>query len=87
MVHGRGRIVRIPAPFVWLIANAGELAGTVMRRSMVLDRRRYNELYAEGFVCRVNRLRERLGVDAIIGLHEGMRRSADWYTQRTPRGD
>ena len=79
-MHGRGRIVRVPAPVVWLIANAGELAGLIARRTMVLDRRRYNELYAEGFVCRVDRLRERLGVEATTGLHEGMRKSAGWYS-------
>jgi nucleoside-diphosphate-sugar epimerase len=79
IVHGRGRIVRIPAPLVWLAANACEVAGFAVRRSMVLDRRRYNELYSEGFVCRVDRLRERLGVVAEIGLHDGMIRSAEWY--------
>jgi len=42
VAHGRGRIVRVPAPFVWLVANAGELAGLIARRTMVLDRRRYN---------------------------------------------
>jgi nucleoside-diphosphate-sugar epimerase len=83
IVHGRGRIVRIPAPLVWVVANAGEFAGLVARRSMVLDRRRYNELYAEGFVCRVDRLRDRLGVEATIDLHEGMTKSAHWYTGAT----
>ena len=79
IVQGSGRIVHVPAPLVWMIANAGELIGLVARRSMVLDRRRYNELYAEGFVCRVDRLRERLGIDATIDLHEGMKKSAEWY--------
>jgi nucleoside-diphosphate-sugar epimerase len=79
VVGGRGRIVRIPAALVWIVANAGELAGLIVRRTMVLDRRRYNELYSEGFVCRVDRLRERLAVEATIGLHEGMKRSAEWY--------
>ncbi len=85
IVHGRGRIVRVPAPLVWLVANLGELAGLIVRRTMVLDRRRYNELYSEGFVCRVDRLRERLGVDATIGLHEGMKRSAEWYRRAAGR--
>jgi nucleoside-diphosphate-sugar epimerase len=56
-----------------------ELAGRIARRSMVLDRRRYNELYSEGFVCRVDRMRDRLGVVATISLPEGMDRSARWY--------
>jgi nucleoside-diphosphate-sugar epimerase len=79
IVHGRGRIVRVPAPVVWLLANAGELAGLIARRTMVLDRRRYNELYSEGFVCRVDRLRDTLGVVANTGLQEGLERSSSWY--------
>jgi nucleoside-diphosphate-sugar epimerase len=79
IAHGRGRIVRIPAPIVWTAANVCELAGRIARRSMVLDRRRYNELYSEGFVCRVDRMRDRLGVVATISLPEGMDRSARWY--------
>lgn len=79
--HGRGRIVRIPAAVVWLGANLCEVVGRVAGRSMVLDRRRYDELYSEGFVCRVDRLQERLGIVAAIGLHEGMERSAKWYAE------
>jgi dihydroflavonol-4-reductase len=82
IVGGHGRIVRIPAPIVWLAANAGEVAGTIAGRTMVLDRRRYNELYSEGFVCRVDRLRDRLGVVANIGLQEGLERSSAWYTRK-----
>ncbi len=42
----------------------------------VINSRRYAELASEGFVCRVDRLRDRLGVVAEIGLREGL---ADAY--------
>ena len=41
--------------------------------------RRYTELASEGFVCRVDRLRERLGVVANIDLREGLAHTAEWY--------
>jgi dihydroflavonol-4-reductase len=81
-MRGRGRIVRVPSPVVWLAANACEVIGRATKRSMVLDRRRYDELYSEGFVCRLERLRDRLGIVAGIGLHEGVAKSAAWYVSQ-----
>jgi nucleoside-diphosphate-sugar epimerase len=34
---------------------------------------------AEGFVCRVDRMRDELGVVASVGLREGMAQTAEWY--------
>jgi nucleoside-diphosphate-sugar epimerase len=48
-------------------------------RTLPLNRRRYAEMYAEGFVCRVDRLRERLGIVPAVDLREGMARTAAWY--------
>ena len=76
---GRAALVTVPSPLVWLAANACELAGTVVGKELVLSRRRYSEMYAPGFVCRVDRLRDELGVVAGIDLEEGLKRSADWY--------
>ncbi len=82
-VGGRhGTIVRIPAPIVWAAANACDALGRLMGRTMPIDRRRYSELYAEGFVCRVDRLRARLGVVAAVDLREGLKKSAAWYFRR-----
>jgi nucleoside-diphosphate-sugar epimerase len=78
----RGAIVRIPAPVVWAAANLCEGLERIVGRTLPFDRRRYNELYSEGFVCRVDRLREHLGVVAGIGLREGLEKSADWYFRR-----
>jgi nucleoside-diphosphate-sugar epimerase len=65
------------------IAGAGgELRGAVIGRPMPLNWSRYLELSAEGFVCRVDRLRERLGVVAYVGLRRGLIETAGWYRSR-----
>jgi nucleoside-diphosphate-sugar epimerase len=76
---GTAAIVRIPRPVVSIAAAAGDAIGRLRGKPMVINRRRYAELYAEGFVCRVDRLRERLGVVAQIGLREGLAETAEWY--------
>jgi nucleoside-diphosphate-sugar epimerase len=76
---GRASIVPIPRPVLRLAAWAGDVAGLVRGRPAVINSRRYAELYAEGFVCRVDRLRDRLGVEAEVALDEGLTRTARWY--------
>ena len=59
---------------------AGDVAGAaVAARRRVINSRRYAELASEGFVCRVDRLRDRLGVVAEIGLREGLADAFAWY--------
>jgi nucleoside-diphosphate-sugar epimerase len=60
-------------------AIAGDLAGMVRGRPSVINSRRYAELASEGFVCRVDRLREHLGIVAEIGLQEGLADTYAWY--------
>lgn len=73
------RIVRVPMPVTRLAAFGGDIAGAILGRRMVINSRRYVELAAEGFACRVDRLRERLGVVAQIELREGLSQTAEWY--------
>jgi dihydroflavonol-4-reductase len=77
----RAIILPVPRSLTRLVALAGDLAGVLRGRPAVLNSRRYRELYAEGFTCRVDRLRERLGVVAKIGLTEGLAQTAAWYKQ------
>jgi nucleoside-diphosphate-sugar epimerase len=76
---GRAAIVPIPRPVLRLAAWLGDAAGLVRGRPVVIDSRRYVELYAQGFVCRVDRLRDRLGVEAEVTLDAGLTRTAAWY--------
>ena len=54
-------------------------AARVCGKPLPINSRRYAELAAEGFVCRVDRLRDRLGVVAEIELREGLAQTAAWY--------
>ena len=60
-------------------AIAGDVAGMVRGKPSVINSRRYAELASEGFVCRVDRLRDRLGIVAAIGLPEGLADAYAWY--------
>jgi nucleoside-diphosphate-sugar epimerase len=78
-VGRKSRVVRIPMPLTHALALAGDVAGWVLRKPMTLNSWRYAEMAAEGFVCRVDRMRDDLGVVAGVGLREGMARTAAWY--------
>jgi nucleoside-diphosphate-sugar epimerase len=53
--------------------------GGAIGHPLALNRRRYVELASAGFVCRVDRLRDRLGIVAEIDLREGLADTAAWY--------
>jgi UDP-glucose 4-epimerase len=73
------RIIRVPQAITRVAAAGCDLVARCVRRPLPLNRWRYVELSAEGFVCRVERLRERLGVVARLELGEGLAQTADWY--------
>ena len=73
------RIIRVPMALTRVAAIAGDLAGAVRGKPVVINTRRYTELAAEGFACRVDRLRDRLGIVAQIDLREGLAQTAAWY--------
>jgi nucleoside-diphosphate-sugar epimerase len=72
-------IVPVPMALTRLAALAGDIAGRLRGRPTVINSRRYAELGSEGFVCRVDGLRDRLGVVAQIGLREGLADAFAWY--------
>jgi len=76
---GRGRIVRIPLAVTRLAALGGDAAGVLFGKRALINSRRYAELASEGFVCRVDRLRDRLGIVAEMGLQEGLSDAWAWY--------
>jgi len=78
-------IVAIPRIVMRIAAEAGELAAAVTGTPAVINRRRFVELYAAGFVCRVDRMKERLGVVAETDLKGGLAKARDWYMQRRSR--
>jgi nucleoside-diphosphate-sugar epimerase len=75
----RAVIVRIPMAVARLAAIAGDVGGLIRGRPSVINSRRYVELASKGFACRVDRLRDRLGIVARIDLDEGLVGTAAWY--------
>jgi dihydroflavonol-4-reductase len=84
-------IVPLPLALARVAAAFGDLQGLLTGRPAVINRWRYTELTAEGFVCRVDRLRDRLGVVAHTDLSEGLAETAasyrrdGWIRPRTRR--
>jgi nucleoside-diphosphate-sugar epimerase len=60
-------------------AACGDLVALISGRPATINRWRYAELAADGFVCRVDRLRELLGVEAEIGVDQGVAETGAWY--------
>jgi len=73
------RVIAVPMPLTRAAAMAADVAGRIVRTPMPLNLWRYAELAAEGFVCRVDRMRDALGVTAGVSLRDGMARTAAWY--------
>ncbi|HUK33444.1 MAG TPA: NAD-dependent epimerase/dehydratase family protein [Vicinamibacterales bacterium] len=73
------RLIRVPMAATYVAAIACDVASRILRRPMPLNMSRYAELEAEGFVCRVDRLRDELGVVAQTGLREGIAKTTAWY--------
>jgi nucleoside-diphosphate-sugar epimerase len=81
-VGRRAPIVRVPMAATRIAAIAGDIVGTITGRPQAINGSRYVELAAEGFVCRVDRLRERLGIVAETALEDGLAKTARWYRQQ-----
>jgi nucleoside-diphosphate-sugar epimerase len=75
----RARIIPIPMTVTRAAAMACDVVGRILQKPMPLNTWRYAELAAEGFVCRVDRLRDELGIVAGVGLRDGMAQTAEWY--------
>ena len=83
MITGsRAPIVPIPKAVIRVAAELGEWAGVLSGVPAVINRRRFAELYSPGFVCRVDRMKERLGVVAETNLREGLQAYADSFDRR-----
>jgi dihydroflavonol-4-reductase len=80
-VGRKAGVIQVPMALTYVAAVAADLAGRVLRTPMPLNLWRYAELAAEGFVCRVDRMRDELGVTASVDLREGMARTAAWYRE------
>jgi nucleoside-diphosphate-sugar epimerase len=76
----RFRLLRVPPVLIDLLAGAGEVSWKLGWQPTV-DRGRLAELRAVGFVCSVERIRERIGFEAAMPFCEGIDRTARWYRE------
>jgi dihydroflavonol-4-reductase len=78
-VRPKATVVPLPRAVLYPAAVLGDIVGGMIGRTLPINRRRYAEMYSEGFVCRVDRLREGLGIEATIDLPDGIAGTAAWY--------
>ena len=76
---GTATIIRVPLGLTRIAAAGGDVAGLITGRVAAINRWRYAEIASDGFVCRVDRIRESLGVVAQVELADGMTGMARWY--------
>jgi nucleoside-diphosphate-sugar epimerase len=76
----RFRPITLPRMALRAVAEVGSLASAVGIKTP-LDRARWKEIDAEGFVCRIDKARDRLGFVATIDLGQGFSETAAWYVR------
>jgi nucleoside-diphosphate-sugar epimerase len=74
-----GRLFQVPMSITHAAAEVCDVVGRATGRAMLINRWRYAELSAEGFVCRVDRMRDVLGVTPAVDLSSGVTKTAEWY--------
>jgi nucleoside-diphosphate-sugar epimerase len=75
-------IVPLPLTVTRAAAALCDLTTQLTGRLLPLDRWRYAELAAAGFVCRVDLMRELLQVEPEVTLADGLSRTAAWYREQ-----
>lgn len=75
------RVRQVPLPILMLrlIAELGEVQAMLTGRSALLNRDRFRELSAPGFVCSVNKIDAALGWRASVEIGAGLADAARWY--------
>src|SRR5262245_28179030 len=74
------RRLRVPYAVLRAVAAVGD-AASLCGRPLMLDRARLAELMAEGWVCSVEKARNRLDFSARVGLFEGLASTVAWYVR------
>lgn len=73
--------VWLPVPALWPICALTELTCRMLQKPSLLNRQKYAELRAPGWVCDASRLRNEIGFVASTPLAEGIRQTIAWYRQ------
>ena len=71
--------VRLPMAALYPVCVAQEILSRITGRAKILNRQKYLELSAPGWVCSTERIRRDLGFVAGTSLQEGIALTMDWY--------
>ena len=78
-VERRARQVPLPTPLLRLIAEFGQVQGLLTGRPALLNRDRYRELSAPGYVCSVDKIALAIDWRAAVEIQAGLSDTARWY--------
>ena len=70
-----------PVPLLWPICVLSEGLARLTGHAAMLNRQKYAELSASGWVCDSTRLRQETGFVASTPLREGIAQTLAWYRQ------
>jgi len=71
----------LPVQALWPVCAASELVCKLTNKPSLLNRQKYNELRAPGWVCDATRLRDETGFVAATPLADGIRQTIAWYRE------
>jgi UDP-glucose 4-epimerase len=71
----------LPVQVLWPVCVTVELFSKLMNRPSLLNRQKYAELRAPGWVCDAARLRNEIGFVAATTLADGIRQTIAWYRE------
>lgn len=74
---------RIPLPvqLMWPICVGMELLARLRNRPVILNRQKYAELRAQGWVCDGSRIERELGIVCPTSIPAGIKETVQWYTE------
>ncbi len=73
--------VPLPLPILRLLAELGEVQAVVTGRPALLNRSRFRELAAPGFVCSVDKIAAAIDWRAAVEIGNGLADTARWYRE------
>lgn len=78
-LNRRAKKVMIPLSLVTAAAALMELSGGLRGRAVTLNREKIRELKAPGWVCSIDKVREKLGFEPGYSIENGIAETARWY--------
>lgn len=81
-MNRRTHTLSIPGAVLYLACMLQGLISQLQGKPHILNRHKWPELSAPGWVCATDRLRDDVGFEAATSLETGIMRTLEWYSQR-----